>query len=80
MNNSIHATGEQRRISLVTMIALKKPKATKRGDLRIISLTADTAKIVAGILRWIERKIEDVLGEDRFGFKRGRGTGAATGI
>ena len=42
--------------------------ATKRNDLRTISLTADTAKIVAGILRFIERKIEDVLGEDRFGF------------
>ena len=63
-----------------TRAGLKKPKATKRSDLRTISLTADTAKIVAGILRTIERKIEDLLGEDRFGFKGGRGTGDASGI
>jgi hypothetical protein len=47
------------------MIALKKPKATKRSDLRTISLTADAAKIAARMLRRIERKIEYVLGEDR---------------
>jgi len=50
------------------MITLKKPKATKRSGQRTISLTADTAKIEARILRRIERKIEDVFGEDRFGF------------
>ena len=33
------------------------------------------AKIVAKILRRrIEKKIEDVLGEDQFGFRRGKGT------
>ena len=36
---------------------------------------AHTAKIVAKILRRrIEKKIEDVLGEDQFGFRRGKGT------
>jgi hypothetical protein len=36
--------------------------------------------MVAKILRRrIERKIEDVLGEDQFGFRRGKGTRDATG-
>ena len=58
------------------MIALKKkPQATKCSDHCTISLIASTAKIVAKILRRrIENKIEDVLGEDQFGFRRGKGT------
>jgi hypothetical protein len=28
----------------------------------------------------IERKIEDALGEDQFGFKRGKGSGDAIGM
>jgi len=47
----------------VTMIALKKPQATRRSDHRTISLTADTPKVVARILRRIGWKIEDVLGD-----------------
>jgi len=39
-----------------------------------------TAKIVLGILIVIGRKIEDVLGEGQFGFRRGKGTGVANGI
>jgi hypothetical protein len=64
------------------VIALKKkPKATKRSDNRTISLIAQTAKIVARILRrQIESKIEDVLGEDQFGFRRGKGTKDRTGM
>ena len=39
------------------------------------SLIARTEKIVARILRRrIERKVEDVLGEDQFGFRRGKGS------
>jgi len=53
------------------MIALKKPQATKCSDHRKICLIAHTAKIVAKILRRIEKKIEHVLGEDQFGFIRG---------
>jgi len=46
-----------------------------------ISLIANTAKIVAKILRKrIEKKIEDVLGEDQFGFRRGKGTKGAIGM
>jgi len=50
------------------MIALKKKRyATKCSDHRPFSLIARTAKIIAKILRRrIERKIEDVLGEDQF--------------
>jgi len=46
-----------------------------------ISLIAHTAKMIAKILRRsIERKIEDVLGEDHFGFRRGKGTTDAIGM
>jgi hypothetical protein len=50
------------------IIALKKkPHATKRSDHRTISLIAHTTKRAAEILRRrIERKIEDLLGEDQF--------------
>ena len=38
-------------------------------------------EIIAKILRRrIERKIEDVLGEDQFGFRRGKRTRDATGM
>ena len=59
----------------------KKPQATKCSDHRTISLIAHTAKIIAKILRRrIERKIEDILGEDQFGFRRGKGTRDAIGM
>jgi hypothetical protein len=41
----------------------------------------DTAKIVAKLLRRrSEKKIEDVLGEEQFGFRRGKGTRDAIGM
>ena len=57
------------------LIALKKkPQTTKCSDHRTISRIAHTTKIVTKILRRrIEKKIEDVLGEDQFGFRRGKG-------
>jgi hypothetical protein len=66
----------------VKLIVLrKKSEATKCSDTRTISLITHTAKVVAGILRRkIERKIEDVLGEDQFGFRRGKGTTDAIGM
>jgi len=75
--NTIYETGEwPKDFTEVTMIALnKKPLATKCSDHRTISLIAHTQKIVAKILtRRIEKKIEDVLGEDQFGFRKGKGT------
>ena len=81
--NTIYETGEcPKDFTEVTMFDLKKkPQATKCSNHRTISLTAHTAKIVAKILRRrIEKKIEDVLGEDQFGFRRGKGTRNAIGM
>jgi len=65
----------------VTMIVTKKnQKATKCSDHRTNRLIAHTAKIEARILRRIERNVEDVLGEDQFGFRREKGTGDAIGM
>jgi len=75
--NVIYETGEwPKDFTEVTMIILKwKPQATKCSNHRTISLIAHTAKIIAQILRRrIEKKIEDVCGEDQFGFRRGKGT------
>ena len=59
----------------------KKTQTTKCSDHRTISLISHTAKIIAKILRRrIERKIDDVFGEDQFGFRRGKGTRDAVGI
>jgi hypothetical protein len=66
----------------VKMIAFKKKQqATKCSDHRTINLIAHTTKIVAKILRRrIEKKIKDVLEEDQFGFRRGKGTRDAIGV
>jgi hypothetical protein len=57
------------------MIALKeKPKATNCSDHHTISIITRAAKIVARVLRRrIEKKSEDVIGEDQFRFRRGKG-------
>jgi hypothetical protein len=73
--NTIYETGEwPKDFTEVIMISLKKkPQATKCSDHCAISLIAHTAKMVTKILRRrIEKKIEDVLGEARFGFRRGK--------
>jgi hypothetical protein len=56
---------------------MKKLIATKCSDHRIISLIAYRTKRVA---RKIERKIEDVLGENQSGFRRENGTRNPTGM
>jgi len=62
------------------MIAFKnEPEATKRNNLTT-SLNAHTAKRVAAILCRIEKKIEDILGEDQFGFRKGKEPRDATGM
>jgi len=81
--NTIYETGEwPKDFTEVRMIALKKkPQATKCSDHHTISLIAHTAKTVAKILRRrIEKKTEDALGEDQFGFRRGKGTRDANGM
>ena len=63
------------------MIALKKPQATKFSDHHTISLITHTVNIVANILRRrIKKKIEDILGEAQFGFRRGKGPRNATAM
>jgi hypothetical protein len=83
MIKSIYVNGEwPRDFTEVTRIALKKkPKATKCSDHRTISIIAHGAKTVARILRRrIERKTEDTLRGDQFGFRRGKGTRDAIGM
>ena len=47
----------------------------------MISLTAQTAKIVVKVLRRrIKRKIKDVPGEDQSGFRKGKGTTDVIGM
>jgi len=75
--NTIYETAEwPKDFTEVTMIALKKKtQPTKCSDHRTINLITHRAKIIAKILRRrVERKIEDVFGEDQFGFRRGKGT------
>jgi hypothetical protein len=81
--NTIYETGEwPKDFTEVTMINLKKkPQATICSDHRTINLISHTAEIVAKTLRRrIEKKIENVLGEDQFGFRRGKGTRNAIGM
>jgi hypothetical protein len=83
LSNTIYETGEwPKDFTEITIITLKKtPQATQHSEHRTISLIAHTAKIVAKILRRrFEKKIEDVLGEDQLGFRRGKGTKIATGM
>jgi hypothetical protein len=67
--NSIYKTGELLHDFIqVQMIALKKkPKATKCSDHHMFSLNAHSAKTVAEVRVFgtgVERKIDDVLGDD----------------
>jgi hypothetical protein len=49
------------------MIPTKKPNATKCTDRRTIGFIAHSERIIAWILRrMFKRKIEDVLGGDKF--------------
>ena len=81
--NTIYGTGQwPKDFTEVTTIALKKKtKTTKCSDNRTISLISHTAKIIAKILKSsIEKKIEDALREDQYGFRRGKGTRDAVGM
>jgi hypothetical protein len=60
---------------------MKKPQTTACSYHRTISILVHTAKIVTKRLRRrTEWKIEDVLGEDQFGFRRGKGPRDAIGM
>jgi hypothetical protein len=76
--NTIYDIGQWSKDFTEVTTALKKnPQATKCSNHRTISLFAHTAKIFR---RRIEKKIEDVLGEDQFGFRRGKGTVDVAGM
>jgi hypothetical protein len=75
--NNINESGEwPKDFTEVTMVALKKtPKARKCTDHCTISLIALMVMVVASVIRRrSEKKIEDVFGEDQFGFRKARGT------
>jgi Reverse transcriptase (RNA-dependent DNA polymerase). len=56
-------------------------QANKCSDHRTISLISHTGKIVARILsQRMESKIEEVIEEDQFGFRKGKGTRDAVGL
>jgi hypothetical protein len=79
--NNIYETGEWPKDFNVTIITLKKkPKATTCSDHCTINLTAQIRNRVARILRRTERKIVDVLGENQFGFRTGKGFPHAIGM
>ena len=81
--NNIYKTGIWPNDFLdVTMIALKKkPDARKCADHRTISLISHVGKVIARIInRRLENKIEAILGEDQFGFRKGKGTRDAIGM
>jgi hypothetical protein len=70
INNIRESEKRTKNFTDLTMIALEKtPKHTKCRDHSAITLITYIAKIIARILtKKIERKIEDGLGEDQFGF------------
>jgi hypothetical protein len=74
--NNMYETAEWPNISLKsTAIFLKKKlKAKKCCNYRKISLIAHTATTVARTRRRTRRKRVDVLGEDQFGFRIGKGS------
>ena len=82
LNNNIHETGNRSKdLTEVANVLKKKQKATKCSYHYTISLIAHIARIIVRILKGrIERKIEDILGEDMFGFKRGKATTHSIGM
>jgi predicted DNA-binding protein len=75
------ATMDEKEIHLIELTSICISILRRENDYCTINLIAHTAKIVAKILRRrIEKKIEDVHGEDQFGFRREKGTRNATGM
>jgi hypothetical protein len=73
INNTYKSGQWPKDFNEVIMVALKKkPKARKCTDHRTSSLIAHAAKVVASVIRRrTEKKIEDILGEDQLGFRKG---------
>jgi hypothetical protein len=79
---TIYETGEwPKDFKEVTMTVLKKSQAAKCNDYCTIGLIAHTAKTIAKIFRRrIERRVEDVFGEDQFELRKEKGTRNAIGM
>jgi hypothetical protein len=79
--NNIYKNVEQpKEFAEVTMITLKKPKATKCRNHHTITQIAHAAKTGTRILRKGLKTRVRMLGEDQFGFRRGKETRGATGM
>ena len=81
----IYRTGEwPNDFTETVMVPLqKKPNATECGDHRTISLISHASKILLKILtKRLEAKVEAIhfVGEDQFGFRKGRGTRDAIAV
>jgi len=75
----IYSTGEWPNDFTETVIVplQKKPNATECGDHHTISLISHASKILLNILtKRLEAKVDSIhfVGEDQFGFRKGRGT------
>jgi len=66
----------------IVMIPIKKKaNAVECGDYRTLSLICHASKILLKVLnRRIENKAKDFIGENQFGFRKGRGTREAIGV
>jgi hypothetical protein len=79
--NIFETGGWPKNFTEVIMIALKRPEATECSDDCTRVLIARKAKIVARMLRRrTERKVEHIIGEDQFGFRRRKGPRLAIGM
>ncbi|KAL1446126.1 hypothetical protein WDU94_014018 [Cyamophila willieti] len=80
--NQIYDTGIWPEDLLKTVLVPlpKKPNATQCKDFRTISFICHLTKAITRILiKRIESKVEEHLGDDQFGFRKGKGTRDAMG-
>lgn len=80
--NQIYDTGHWPEDLLKTILVPlpKKPKAIEAKDYRTISFICHLTKLITRIvIKRIENKIEENIGEDQFGFRKGKGTRDAMG-
>ena len=81
--NKIYNEGEwpEEIMETVLLPIPKKSNAKKCKEFRTISLISHTVKILLRILnRRLRSKIEEVLEEEQFGFRKGKGTRDAIGL
>ena len=78
--NKIYISGDWPK-DFLDVTSPKKNQAKKCSDHRTVSLISHTRNIVARILsKRLESKIEEVIEEDQFGFRKGKGTRDVIGL